>query len=171
MKKFANILFFLFTYFSLFSQAPQGFNYQAVVRNMNGTIIASQPVRFKISILKTSMSGTVVYAESHQNSTSAQGISNFVIGNGTQTSGNFSTINWAADSYFLKVELDASRGTIMYRWQRHNWYQCRMRSIQKLPGKVKLILTATVQTKFKICLLHLERYPSAMEIRLSFPIV
>ena len=111
MRPFIIFLSFLFSFQFLFSQPPQGFNYQSVVRNTTGAILANQNVRFRISILQTTVSGSVQYAESHQNTTTAQGISSFVIGTGTVISGNFSGINWGADSYFLKVELDGTGGT------------------------------------------------------------
>jgi len=108
------ILFFLLTVhcslLTLFSQAPQGFNYQAVVRDDAGTVVSDQVVGMKISILKGSVSGTVVYSETHAPTTNSFGLVTLSIGSGT-TSDDFSAIDWGGDLYFLKVEMDASGGT------------------------------------------------------------
>ena len=42
------------------AQAPQGFNYQATVRNTAGELISNQSVSFKFSILLNSDLGTEV---------------------------------------------------------------------------------------------------------------
>jgi len=94
----------------LFSQAPQGFNYQAIVRDDAGTVVSNQIVGIKISILQESVSGTVIYSETHAPTTNAFGLVTMEIGGGT-TSDDFSAIDWGADLYFLKVEMDASGGT------------------------------------------------------------
>ncbi len=94
----------------LFSQAPQKFNYQAVVRDDAGTI-SDQLVSIRISILQGSVDGTVVYSETHSPTTNSYGLITLEIGNGTLESGDFASIDWGADEYFLKVELDPSGGT------------------------------------------------------------
>ena len=45
---------------SVFSQAPQYINYQAVIRDATNYVIPNQVVGIKISILKGSFSGPVV---------------------------------------------------------------------------------------------------------------
>jgi len=92
------------------AQAPQGFNYQAVVRDDAGTVVSDQVVGIKISILQGNVSGTVIYSETHAPATNAFGLVTMEIGGGT-TSDDFSAIDWGADLYFLKVEMDATGGT------------------------------------------------------------
>jgi hypothetical protein len=96
---------------SLFPQSPQGFNYQAVVRNAAGTPLANNNTGFKFSILKGSATGTVVYSETFDLNTNAQGVVNLVVGTGTPVSGTFSTIDWSNGPYYLKVEMDPAGGT------------------------------------------------------------
>ena len=111
-RSFSASVFFLLLSFSLtYSQVPLGFNYQAVVRDAQGDIISEQDVSLKISILKGSESGTPVYVETHQETTSSFGLIILEIGNGTMISGNLPDIDWNADSYFIKIELDAAGGT------------------------------------------------------------
>lgn len=95
----------------LFAQVPQGVSYQAIALNASGNPIANANVGLRISVLNTSASGTVLYTETHTKLTNGQGLYNLVIGQGTPTSGTFSTINWGTTSKFLKVEMDAAGGT------------------------------------------------------------
>jgi hypothetical protein len=112
MKK--EIYYFIVMFFLssiAFSQAPDKMNYQAIVRDAAGNILANQQVGLKISILKGTISGTVVFEETHAISTNTNGLITLVIGSGTVVSGNFSAINWSNDSYFLKTETDPTGGT------------------------------------------------------------
>ena len=93
------------------SQTPQAFKYQAVARDLSGSVLASKNVSFRISILQSSASGTSVYSEKHTKTTNAFGLVDLEIGNGSSPTGNFSAINWASNSYFLKVELDPNGGS------------------------------------------------------------
>jgi len=51
-----------------------------------------------------------VYTETHNASTNSQGLVNLKIGNGTTTD-VFADIDWSADAYYLKVEMDPAGGT------------------------------------------------------------
>ena len=96
---------------SIFAQSPEAFKYQAIARDASGNVIANQNVSFRISILKTSETGTPVYVETHNLTTNNFGLVNLNIGNGSPVSGNFSTIDWSTDKYYIKVEMDAAGGT------------------------------------------------------------
>lgn len=95
----------------LFAQAPQGINYQAVVRNSGGNIIASTAVGMKVTIHQGSPTGTIVYSESFTPTTSSLGLVNFIIGQGNVLSGTFASINWSTGSYFVELGLDPSGGS------------------------------------------------------------
>jgi hypothetical protein len=92
---------------------PNAFNYSAVARGPQGQPIASQNIGIRFSILKTSVNGPSQYVETHQTTTDPFGLFNLKIGGGSVQSGNFASIDWGADNYFLKVELDA-QGNINY---------------------------------------------------------
>jgi FtsZ-binding cell division protein ZapB len=96
---------------SVFAQSPEAFKYQAIARDAGGNVLANQSVSLKISILKTSDTGTPVYVETHTVTTNSFGLINLNIGTGTIVSGNFSGIDWANDKYYLKVEMDPTGGT------------------------------------------------------------
>ncbi len=99
-----------FSVFS-FAQTPEKIQYQAVARNASGNIIANQLVGFKISILQGSSSGNSVYTETHIGLTNGYGLVNLQIGNGTVVSGTVASIDWSSNTYFVKIEMDATGGS------------------------------------------------------------
>ena len=94
------------------AQAPQGFNYQATVRNNAGALIINKSVSFKFNIIPTSASGTAVYSESQTVTTDDLGQVSLVIGKGTATTGTFATIDWATGTYYLGIELNTGNGFV-----------------------------------------------------------
>ena len=106
-------LFFLLiavAFSTVFSQVPNAFNYQAVVRNSSGEILVNKTVSFRISLLKNSETGTVAYSETHSLSTNEFGLVNFKIGKGIKISGTFSPSDWG-EVIFTKVEFDPAGGS------------------------------------------------------------
>jgi len=111
MKKITKSLFFiLFFVFYLsaviYAQAPEMFNYQAVLRDGSGTIIANQNKTIIIDLLKDSATGINIFTETHNVTTTAQGLINLSIGSVNPLSG----INWGNTEYYIKVTVD---GTVM----------------------------------------------------------
>lgn len=96
---------------SLQAQAPRKFNYQAVVRNTNGAIIASRNVSLRFSIRDGVATGAVLYSERHNTTTSSFGLVNLQIGGGTVVSGVFADIPWGTGAKFLQVEVDINGGS------------------------------------------------------------
>jgi uncharacterized protein (TIGR02145 family) len=108
MKTFLTLsLQFLLTSF-LFAQSPQGIPYQAVMRNVDGTVMASNPVSLTFMIHDGSATGTVVYQESHALTSNAQGLVSCVVGNGVVSQGNFANINWGSGAKFLHVMMGST---------------------------------------------------------------
>ncbi len=110
MKKSLQIFALLFCII-VFAQAPEKFSYQAVIRNASNALITNANVGMKISILKTSAAGTVVYAESQTATTNINGLVSIQIGAGTPITGTIAAIDWSADSYYIKTETDPAGGT------------------------------------------------------------
>ena len=104
-----SFLFILLCITSLSAQVPQKFNYQAVVRNSDGTIMATQNIGVQATIIKDSPGGTVVYTESHTISTNSLGLINLEIGGGT-TGDDFTAVDWGNGDHFLKIEVDPAGG-------------------------------------------------------------
>jgi hypothetical protein len=112
MKKiFLSLVAFLIISLSSFGQSPEGFKYQAVVRNASNAILSNQGVGLRMTILQGSASGTSVYSETFSATTNTNGLVNIEIGNGSVLSGTFSTINWANGPYFIETAVDATGGT------------------------------------------------------------
>lgn len=95
----------------VFSQVPQGFNYQGIARDYLGESLNSQNIGLKISILDNSSSGPVLYNEEFNVTTNELGLFTIIIGTGN-TTGNFQSVNWASGTQkWLKVEMDPNGGT------------------------------------------------------------
>ncbi len=88
---------------SVHSQSPLGIPYQAVMRNADGSVMASNAVELTFMIHDVSATGTVVYQESHSLTSNAQGLVSCVVGNGGVSQGNFANINWGSGAKFLHV--------------------------------------------------------------------
>ena len=96
-----------------FAQAPQGFNYQATVRNSAGVLIVNQNVNFKFNIMLNSQTSVPIYSETHFAPTDDLGQVNLTIGQGTvSTIGTFSSINWTNGSYYLGIEINTGSGYV-----------------------------------------------------------
>lgn len=106
-------LFFFTLLFSFlgFSQVPQSMAYQAVVRDASNTILSDQQLGMEVNIYQNSTSGTVVFTETHTPTTNSAGLLTIQIGNGTATTGTFSTIDWSTGNYWLETKIDPSAGT------------------------------------------------------------
>jgi uncharacterized protein (TIGR02145 family) len=111
MKKLHTLLALVITTIT-FAQAPQGFNYQATVRNSTGALIVNQNVNFKFNIMLNSATSLPVFSETHLAPTDDLGQVNLVIGQGTATTGTFSTINWGTGNYYLGIELNTGNGYV-----------------------------------------------------------
>jgi uncharacterized protein (TIGR02145 family) len=94
------------------AQAPQGFNYQATVRNSAGALIVNQNVYFKFNIMLNSQTSLPVYSETHLAPTDDLGQVDLVVGTGTATIGTFSSINWSNGTYYLGIELNTGTGYV-----------------------------------------------------------
>jgi uncharacterized protein (TIGR02145 family) len=111
MKKIFTIILLIGS-MSLLAQAPQGFNYQATVRDGNGQLVINQNVNFRFNIMRNSPTSLPIYVETHLAPTDDLGTVNIVIGQGTPSTGNFAEIPWGEGTYFLGIELNTGDGFI-----------------------------------------------------------
>jgi hypothetical protein len=107
------LLFFIAFVFCLngSGQRPESFYYQALVRNETGELVVSKPLSFRVSIIAGNASGVAVYIETQTATTNSDGLVTLTIGNGSDKTGSFISIDWNADKYFVRVETDPSGGT------------------------------------------------------------
>jgi hypothetical protein len=112
MKKILLFILLLTVYTcQIFCQVPQGFKYQAVIRDNSGNSITSKVVGMRISLIQDSISGNIAYSESHVVQSNQFGIVNLNIGSGTPILNSFVSIDWSTGIYFLKIEVDPNGGT------------------------------------------------------------
>ncbi len=98
----------LFPALALLSQSPQGIPYQAVMRNADGSVMASSEAVFTFMIHDGTANGTVIYQESHSLTSNAQGLVSCVVGNGVVSQGTFASINWGSGAKFLHVMMSGN---------------------------------------------------------------
>jgi len=113
MKKNLSLqLLALFFSAAAFSQGLNGINYQAVARNLNGTVLSNKviQVRFTITLGNTTL---IQYQENQNASTNAYGLFNLVIGKGVPVSGTFNAIPWITASQWLQVEVSVDGGPMI----------------------------------------------------------
>lgn len=111
MKKIIQLVLATFISTTLLAQSPEKMSYQAVIRNSSAILVSNQSVQMRISILEGSASGSAVYVETHTPTTNANGLVSLAIGEGTVVSGNFSSIDWGSNSFYIKTETDPTGGT------------------------------------------------------------
>ncbi len=93
------------------AQAPQRFNYQAVVRNASGAIVPNQHVNARFTVRENSLTGNVSYQEIDSLITTPAGIITVVIGAGNIVSGSLNNMTWVAGNKYLQVEIDVTGGS------------------------------------------------------------
>lgn len=107
---------FLLISWTVFAQPPQGFNYQAVVRDGQGAILANQTVGLQLTIWGIAPNdslGFQAFVKYHQATTNQHGLINLVINEGESDQehilyGAIEGIAWGDHNYFLEVAMDIS---------------------------------------------------------------
>jgi len=110
MKKIYFFIILFSIFITSFAQTPQFFNYQSLIRDINGNAISNQNVSLKINILQGSITGSIIYSEEHNVSTNQYGLVNLLIGNGNVVYGSFNAINWGSDSHYVNLQIDLEGG-------------------------------------------------------------
>src|SRR6056297_226996 len=102
---------FLFFAFESYTQIPQSFNYQSILRDADKELMTNQNVTLRISLLQGSETGASVYTENHAVTTNDYGLVNLKIGQGTDPTSDFSMIDWSDNNYFLLIEIMDAAGS------------------------------------------------------------
>jgi len=93
-----------FTALLIKAQTPNQFKYQATLRNSDGSIMAEENVDIDIKILEGSESGTAVFTETHNVTTTAYGVVSLNVGSVE----DLTVVNWGDNDYFLEISVDGT---------------------------------------------------------------
>ncbi len=91
----------------VYSQAPAGLSYQAVIRDANNNLVINHDIGIRITILQGSATGIIVYNEARVPTSDANGLVSLEIGSRP----GFDTISWANGPFFMKSEIDPTGST------------------------------------------------------------
>lgn len=86
-----------------------GFNYQAVIRDLNGFLIQDKQVVVRFSLYPEQHANNPTWVEKHTVNTDSFGAFSSTIGKGERTDGvvaNFTDINFSGTYYWLKIEVE-----------------------------------------------------------------
>ncbi len=111
MKKTITFLSLLFIAALLAAQVPHRISYQSVIRDVDNNLVANSEIGMQISILQGDPEGIAVYVEQHFPVTNDNGLVSVEIGGGTVVSGDFDTVEWGADTYFIQTQTDLQGGS------------------------------------------------------------
>ncbi len=112
MKNYATLLITLVVSISLYAQAPQGFNYQGVARDVSGDPIPNQNISLRIGVFAGVANA---YTETQSAITDDNGLFSLVIGMGTYETGIFTSFKditfSGGQSWSLSISADFTGGT------------------------------------------------------------
>lgn len=86
-----------------------GFNYQAVVRNVNGVLLADTTVNLRVSLYPGQNASTPTWVETHSVRTDISGCFGITVGKGERDNSSlvaeYNDVNFAAVYYWMKIEI------------------------------------------------------------------
>jgi len=88
-----------------------GFNYQAVVRGLDGSVVPKQNVELRFSLMPGQQATQASWVETQNVTTDSYGTIGVTVGKGTKAGGvaaTFADVNFAAVHYWLRVEINES---------------------------------------------------------------
>jgi len=113
MKKNIFVAVLLLSSITLLGQGNSGlgFNYQAIVRGLDGFVLPKQNVELRFSLMPGQQATQASWIETQNVTTDAYGTIGVTVGKGTKAGGvaaTFTDVNFAAIHYWLRVEINES---------------------------------------------------------------
>ena len=109
MKKLFLLLVSFISLTTFAQNSGLGFNYQAVVRNADGVLLANSDVNLRISLYPGQQASTPTWVETHKVHTDYSGSFGITVGKGTRDANsvvaNYSDVNFTAVYYWMKIEI------------------------------------------------------------------
>ena len=111
-KKIISVLSTFLCIIGMSAQVPGSFQYQAVLRNDDGSMASNKPLEVRVRIHQGAADGTVVYEEDHTTSSNASGIITLKVGEGVNTSREtlFVDVDWSDGVYFFETLVNRGTG-------------------------------------------------------------
>ena len=111
-KAVSKALYLIITllFISVFSNAQNGINYKALIKDANGNVVANDLIQVEFNILQGAAQ-TNVYSETHTPTTDVNGVIIVQIGEGTTTD-VFTDINWRNNEHYLNVQINTGSGFV-----------------------------------------------------------
>ena len=104
MKKVLFFLVVLFFAANVFAQnGNDRISYQAVVRNSDNRLVYNENLTVTVTITNVP-GGPVVYSETHNVTSNANGLVSLLVGNGTEHTGNWNDIQWKTARLSTRIE-------------------------------------------------------------------
>ena len=104
-KKIISVLSTFLCIIGMSAQVPGSFQYQAVLRNDDGSIASNKPLEVRVRIHQGAADGTVVYEEDHTTSSNASGIITLKVGETL-----FVDVDWSDGVYFFETLVNRGTG-------------------------------------------------------------
>lgn len=110
MKKlFLSLVALVVVAMSYSQNSGLGFNYQAVVRNADGVLLANSDVNLRISLYPGQTATSPTWVETHKVLTDYSGSFGITVGKGTRDANslvaNYADVNFTAVYYWMKIEI------------------------------------------------------------------
>lgn len=109
MKRLSFLLVLMVAFATFAQNSGLGFNYQAVVRNVDGMLLANSDVSLRISLYPGQMASTPTWVETHNAHTDISGSFGINVGSGSRDANsnvtNYADIDFTAAYYWLKIEI------------------------------------------------------------------
>ena len=110
MKKLYFLLLIIISVPAIAQNSGLGFNYQAIVRNIDGILLADSDVSIRISLYPGQQANNPTWVEVHDTHTDISGCFGITVGHGQRDDAslvaNYTDINFAAVYYWMKIEVN-----------------------------------------------------------------
>lgn len=108
--KFTFLIFFILLALKGFGQ-HDAIPFQGAARDGLGNILNNRNISLQFSIIDSSISGPIIYTETHSTTTSNLGLFTVNVGQGSASVGVFDQIDWRNNDKYLSVALDTNNGS------------------------------------------------------------
>lgn len=116
-KKIISVLSTFLCIIGMSAQVPGSFQYQAVLRNDDGSIASNKPLEVRVRIHQGAADGTVVYEEDHTTSSNASGIITLKVGEGVNTSRETLFVDVVGATAFISSKRWSTGVPVTNRWE------------------------------------------------------